>query len=1513
MLNLTETDQKPVFSLEGSAAKEMTPAYVGDQAAKLHLALRDQSPGVGELSSALTLNGAEQYKRLLADQNAIFKRETKADILGQIMSAGPEMINPEIISVVQGLSQDDLDSENVGNVIERNYARLYTDTAASNLGNDILEDARVEDEEVTFEMLDRTERAVFKKNFIATKAAEVQKEIDSQSWADTAWNFTESIPDVVRWFQTHNAVGEGSEMVSSFLPGANLEEQFAYMWSISDPSAFSEKLETALAELSARNPYTARDWLQGLMSYGSSDAYMDTLFGVGDVVGLVPLTPLKILGGALKGVVKAGAKTPVKLYHHTKELGLNADAAVGKIAEELTEGTYKSPDINNFKALEQSTPSIHHADALMVGSQNVPQAAYLRMKEAIQNNADLARRFLTEPNLVDRANPEELLAYKDVLLRQYVKDNPSIQKNVIDVRISGEADLGNVYQAEVVIGKRDGTLFESAEQAKTYFDRNIGGTSDYTIRQVGTGFEIAIKKTVDESKFLTDLTIPTLSKTPETLGTVFGGWWRSPNYTVSRTQELARSTAVTSTERLRGIYEEIAEPFSRLSKDEIKELDDLLSHNQHSSEFKNYGEFEQAFFLKYKKNPTEDQGVTWAASRQMMDLDLMVRDLDWYKQKAIQGREKITVGELEFEGKVLDDLPFGDEDGFTYSIYTNGKFGPRKVSNYANDAEKTKVRELIADGYKPVQVANQRLKIGDDAYVGFVLVKDMKRNRVGVQNIGRRAGGHKVDTYKGYIKQGIFNEGSDRTFYNSDRTLFGTRTDKEGHDYVKLLEEARQMALRKDPGTLKFVRDKLGIDTKRWAAAVKEGTIDLNKAFVYTPKGVRTIDIGAYKEIPNLKAGVSKFNLDAKLIGKYGSERDASSIDVITSESDIAFEVKGADYLSPIDTLRMSAKNVISTRMMHDYTLMTHRDFIREFSDILDGTKEELMTSGVSLLTDPKFLKGAERTYPERVAAAKNVSRAYKNLLNQGTYIDNLIDSQKDKIVTSVMRKFGPRGAEFVSDRLLPMVKDPAVAMRSFAFHLKMGFFNINQTFVQSQSMVNVVAVGGVNGMKSGAAYPLFRLALANGNDSVVKALGKKAQAIGLMKADEFEESLRLYKKSGFNQIGKDTAYLDDARGPEIRKGKFGKVLDYGTTPFNEGERLVRLAGWNTAYLEEKALLKGKAIDRRAEARILQRAKDLTANMTRESNAEWQKGYLGIATQFMGYQARIMEQFIGKKLTAAEKIRLFTGYSAMYGVPVAAGATMGVVPVREILLDNFAEQGIDVEGTVWEPLIDGFTSTFYEFLTGDELNFASRYGPGGLPTIYDFLREDSSWTDVFLGASGSIALDTFSPMFKRMASEFIDFEGGAYNLQPTDFLSPLRNISTVDNATKLYQVYNTGIWASKNGTDLTKMDLPDAVMAALTGLTPESIGESFRKIDAMKEWKEEKKVFMNEATKAYRQIMKMENSPTKEKMIRDLKAKMTMYGLTHSDRKQVWTRAYNKEMLVDSVTDRYLEDSRKRN
>src|SRR5690606_23042723 len=136
-----------------------------------------------------------------------------------------------------------------------------------------------------------------------------------------------------------------------------------------------------------------------------------------------------------------------------------------------------------------------------------------------------------------------------------------------------------------------------------------------------------------------------------------------------------------------------------------------------------------------------------------------------------------------------------------------------------------------------------------------------------------------------------------------------------------------------------------------FATAIAEGIIDLNVPFAYTPKGIRTIDTGVYSGFKNLEdLGKSPFNLDAQIMGRYGGQRDMSNIQVIRSEGDQKFEIRGAEYLSPMDTLRMTGRDMISVRMMNDYTLQTHRNFLREFGDILEGTPEEIQSSGISYL-----------------------------------------------------------------------------------------------------------------------------------------------------------------------------------------------------------------------------------------------------------------------------------------------------------------------------------------------------------------------------------------------------------------------------------------------------------------------------------------------------------------------------------------------------------------------------------
>lgn len=1526
LLTLSPQDETvrraPLLTLAKTGDTAQSPEFAGSQGAKLHLALGDQSPGADTLSASISTGNSYDYKRLLQQRDVIQQQSARDDVLSSIMQADPQSITPEVVQTVQHLSMAEMQSGDIGSIVEKKYAQLYTNVAAASLDNDVFDNSMASNPEGTHDLLDRAESLAFKRNYAATVADQVNQEISQEGLASKTGDFLERLVPFVEWYQKHNAIDGAGDFVSGILPGGNLQAQYSYMWSLSNPQEFKDTLDTVMTEMKSRNLYTAQSWMEGLFSYGSGDAFMDNAFALSDVAATAPM---KTLAGALKGVVRAAAKNPLRLEAIATDIGKNADAAMGKNVADLKSGDFFGNNIKNSKELENSIPSIASPEKLLSGADNVPQAAYLRMKEALIERADLAKKFLTEPNLIDRATPEELVQYKDILLDDYVKQHPSIQKNVIDASVSQTADVGNVYQAKVSLGRRDGTLFESEQQALNWGKKYLD-TNDFQVTQKGEGFLVSVNKTVDESRFLSDLILGTSQKTPESIANTFGGWWRSPNYTISSENELARSTAVTSHEALDHIFSQLAEPFRKLQKKQMAELEDMMVVNRDKQTYyENYGQFEQAFYDRFKKNPSPEQADTYFAYVQINDLDLAVRDLDWYKQKARLGFENITVplkddagkavAPVPFEGKVIESLPYGSKDRWAVTFVKDGKASKPVSSKYVTEALKKQVEETIAKGGKIVQVADQSYKVGD-RYAGFIVTDSVKRDRIGLLNVDRKPGGHKVHKYPYYIKQGMISGNEESALYRGDRSLFNVTSDKEGRELIEKLEIARKLALDKSPSATAFIRDNLPITPKEFFASVAKGEINLKVPFALTKKGTRTIDTGVYSHLANLTdLAKNEHNLSSRITGSYAGERSTHDLNVIRTEGDTRFVTEPAPYLSPMETLRMSSNNMLSTRVMNDYSISTNQNFIREFSDILKGTKEEQQASGLSLLMNPEFKTGVDIS---REAAAKNVSRAYNNLLSHGTKLDRAVESYKEKLLSSIMPKFGPRGQQWVEDRMLSRVQDPGQFFRSMAFHMKLGMFNPISYFTQLNSAVNILSIAGRDGFRGAMVYPLARGVLLSSSDDVLRGAARMAEKAGLMKANEFEESMRAFKRSGYNNVGGDTSYLDSVKSPELRRSQVGatvkSVLDAGTTPFKEGERTIRLAAWNAAYLERKKALKGATLSRRDEAMILQRAKDLGGNMSRESNSAWQKGYGSVFSQFMGYQARLTEQMIGKKLSPAEKTRLFAGMSFAYGVPTAVGGTLGVIPVREMINQMLISNGEDPNNDAMEPFLDGFASSMLEYITGTEYNIASRYGSGGLPTFYDLFREDKTWVDVLVGASGGIALQTVAdsmPMFQAMTSEFADTEGGYYNLTGDSFLQPLRNISLVNNAVSLYNVYNFHVWASKNGTDITKMDLPDAVFAAVTGLQPATIEDSFAKLRATKDFAEHIKSVQKGLIKDYRTAMKMEDGATREKMIKDIKARMILEGLTPKEQAQTWRYAADNEMMTDVFFQKY-EDLQKR-
>ena len=215
------------------------------------------------------------------------------------------------------------------------------------------------------------------------------------------------------------------------------------------------------------------------------------------------------------------------------------------------------------------------------------------------------------------------------------------------------------------------------------------------------------------------------------------------------------------------------------------------------------------------------------------------------------------------------------------------------------------------------------------------------------------------------------------------------------------------------------------------------------------------------------------------------------------------------------------------------------------------------------------------------------------------------------------------------------MPNDFVTTMRKLAFHKKLGLFNPKQLFLQGSAVVATLSIAPRHGLRAGRALPGMIMGLFIENPDHIRALGKKMSRISGWDAGEFADMMDSYKKSGFATMQGDLAYIDDIKpsrqrfgGGRVRRGAraTGDFLsNQGTVFYKSGESINRSMAYATAWSEWKARNPGAKLSRRAETDILQRAKNLTTNMTRDSNAAWQRGGLSMATQFMGYQARFME------------------------------------------------------------------------------------------------------------------------------------------------------------------------------------------------------------------------------------------------------------------------------------------------
>lgn len=1549
-LTLGTTKQEGTISLNRAQAPSYSTEKTDELAAKYNLALGAASPGEDAVRNSLTTGNTRRLEELLNQQRQVELAGTRNELIQQIAVETGGTPTDLDLEVVRGLSMEQMTSNNLNTTLEEEYARKVVDTSTTLLDEEYnaFEEAVESDPDTTYELMDRVQNNAARNLILNNLIDEVNTKYSQANplQVGKAW-LQQIIPGRSTYIAT--TFLEGAPINALQLPGDTKREQIAYLYSL-PPSEFKATLEQGIKNNLRSDAWLdVQDFLYAVQSYSDTDAGMANTFAVLDVADVAGVVGA---GKLIRGLGRSAGKVvnnPVStLVQSATDLNLTARAVKETFVSSIAEGKLPSFNIKRAIDAENTVPSIFRPSEVFDGSKHLDGPAMARLERAATARGSKAMEILTDINRVERLSADALeVAYKET---QEALNSTFTHANhqIVNVqRNAAEDNIGNVYSVTVSFGQKNGNPFRSKKAAETYAKFVALKTDDYAIVPQGAGFVVNVSKNIDEtSAGVRAVQIETNAKTPDTFANRFlGHHVFGADKLLSKDQTSARGVAALSGEHMSQQMAELTAPFTRLSKKETKDTQTFLASmrdyvdpksGERGLSYHSVSEFEDQFAQRLGRAPSYAETDAAMAFKQAYDMDWIIRDLDVYKQKARMGVEELSIKfgdtDTKFEGKLVSELPRGSKTPFTVGVINNGKYVGRtpgaKYPTFRSNAMRQQdwdtLQAYIDDGYQIFQAYEGYANVGD-TFTNFILSREVKRNQVGMMNLNYRKGSRVVQKYPNYVKQGRVEIDNGVARYKGDVGAANARSMEEATTIAKHLDQVRLMIKNSDPNLMKYIKDNLPMhDADDVIKQFSDGTFSLDVPFRALQSGTRSID--NFDMVSSLRAeGLSvnqfvtadEFDLSRQVQGRFLGERNDINMTTYKVEDGAVLRHDGDNLLSPFDTLRLSMSDMINTHVMHDYRIKSVSDYTTEFGDILDGTQADFLTNGMNFLYEPKYKTGVDAN---RIRIAENMRKSIMGLFNNKTIVDRQIDTYKDRLTTFLRGKLGDDLGESVADGAIHTLTNGDKWMRAAAFHSKMGFFNVKQLFLQSSAMVNIISISPKHGARGAAAYIPLRQAMYATNPKVLARLAEKQSISGFSK-DEFLELVDTYKRSGFGHVGNDVAYLDDLMPPSLTGGlrNGGKtIMDWGTTFFREGERTARGMAFAAAYGERKASKAGK-LNRADEAWILQRAKDLTGNMTRDSNAGWQKGYGAVVTQFMGFQMRLMEQMIGSKLTLAEKSRLFAGMSFMYGVPVAGGMTLGVLPVREWLKDWLTKEGIEYDGTVAEPFMDGFAATILELATGSDLNVSERYGPGGISTFYDFFKGESDIQELLLGASGGIIGETIkdaNPIWNAIASTIDLDDTTNYPITVSDLIEPLRNISTVNNFVKYNEAVNVGRWLSQNENALTEVSEVEAFISATLGLDPQRVSDAYSQLDATSAWKDHQSALRTEAIMWVRRSIQAnadKNYEDADRFVSRAKALMVKGGFTLRQTAGIYMDAADKTTMDESVMEGYTEAMRAKN
>jgi len=491
------------------------------------------------------------------------------------------------------------------------------------------------------------------------------------------------------------------------------------------------------------------------------------------------------------------------------------------------------------------------------------------------------------------------------------------------------------------------------------------------------------------------------------------------------------------------------------------------------------------------------------------------------------------------------------------------------------------------------------------------------------------------------------------------------------------------------------------------------------------------------------------------------------------------------------------------------------------------------------------------------------------------------------------------------------LFSDPSSQLLKVGFYSKFGFFNPDQFTLQGLHGLTVAAISPRQGSKALAlSMPMMMITSGmlkpEARALAVTRLAQVSRSMGLDE-DELKLLMQYIDDSGRNII--DTTILElqapqnfgvsSTLGQRAKKS-VGTMLDKSTLFFKEGERVSRMTGMVTAFLEHRAKRPNiNPLSAEGKAWIMSREQDLTFRMTSASRSFAQSGLMRVPTQWLTFTLRAMENIaIGRNFNAGERARMAFVLGPMYGLTGVGMGRFAGYASEKMGFSSDDPESIKVFNSVKYGLLDRLLSESF----GVETAYAKRVAP--IEQVEDTMKKlfTDEFYKVILGPSGEITGDFVAAAISTVGA----LASGQTSIAREDLTQLLRNISSVDKAAKINELIETGNYRSRT-RKLSVGNLPEfpSALATTFGATPAPVANFYDYQDRVykldSKWRKFEKNMRNKANYALRLMIDGDEEDFKkgEKIYKEIQDKIWSSAMSDTLKSQMTRRMVRGENIPD--------------